>query len=80
MQPYHVVDDGAGPRVASLNADCMLIVPYSIPAGKVAFGSDWPVAPLSALDGIYAAVNRGMLDGKNPNGWFPPVDKRSGGD
>jgi predicted amidohydrolase YtcJ len=37
----------------------------------LAFGSDWPVAPLSPLLGIYAAVTRATLDGKNPQGWFP---------
>jgi predicted amidohydrolase YtcJ len=29
------------------------------------------VAPLSALAGIDAAVNRRTLDGKHPEGWFP---------
>jgi len=37
----------------------------------VAFGSDWPVAPLVPLVGIYAAVTRRTIDGKNPNGWMP---------
>src|SRR5205085_9027909 len=38
---------------------------------RLAFGSDWPVAPLDVLAGIDAAVNRRPLDGKHPNGWFP---------
>src|SRR6185436_73900 len=38
---------------------------------KLAFGSDWSVAPLEPLLGIDAAVNRRTLDGKNPGGWFP---------
>jgi hypothetical protein len=38
---------------------------------RVAFGSDWPVAPLSPVLGIYAAVTRSTLDGKNPGGWIP---------
>src|SRR5205814_5841725 len=38
---------------------------------KLAFGSDWSVAPLSPLLGIDAAVNRRPLDGKHPGGWFP---------
>ena len=38
---------------------------------KLAFGSDWSVAPLDPLLGIDAAVNRRTLDGKHPNGWFP---------
>jgi len=37
----------------------------------VAFGSDWPVAPATPLEGIYAAVTRRTLDGKNPGGWVP---------
>jgi predicted amidohydrolase YtcJ len=35
------------------------------------FGSDWTVAPLSPLQGIYAAVTRRTLDDKNPQGWYP---------
>jgi predicted amidohydrolase YtcJ len=35
------------------------------------FGTDWPVAPLNPLLGIYAAVTRRTLDGKNPEGWIP---------
>jgi len=37
----------------------------------VAFGSDWPVAPATPLEGIYAAVTRRTLDDKNPDGWVP---------
>jgi len=37
---------------------------------SLAFGSDWSVAPVSALLGIDAAVNRRTLDNKNPLGWF----------
>ncbi|HWS70737.1 MAG TPA: amidohydrolase family protein, partial [Thermoanaerobaculia bacterium] len=35
------------------------------------FGSDWTVAPLNPLLGVYAAVTRRTIDGKNPNGWIP---------
>jgi len=35
------------------------------------FGSDWTVAPLDPILGIYAAVTRRTIDGKNPNGWIP---------
>ena len=35
------------------------------------FGSDWTVAPLSPILGIYAAVTRRTIDGKNPKGWIP---------
>lgn len=74
MQPYHVIDDGRwaegriGPeRCASSYAFRSLLDS----GAKLAFGSDWPVAPLSVLEGIDAAVNRRTLDGKNPKGWFP---------
>jgi predicted amidohydrolase YtcJ len=39
---------------------------------RLAFGTDWEVAPLDPLLTVYAtAVTRATLDGKNPNGWFP---------
>ena len=37
----------------------------------LAFGTDWPVAPLEPLTSLYAAVTRVTLDGKHPQGWFP---------
>jgi predicted amidohydrolase YtcJ len=74
MQPYHAIDDGRwaekvlGPeRIHSSYAWKSLL-----DAGAtLAFGSDWPVAPLDAVAGIHAAVTRETLDGKNPNGWTP---------
>ena len=39
--------------------------------GQLAFGSDWSVAPLDPLLGIYAAVTRRTLDERNPGGWIP---------
>ena len=38
---------------------------------RLTFGTDWTVAPLNPLLGIYAAVTRRTLDNKNPNGWYP---------
>jgi predicted amidohydrolase YtcJ len=38
---------------------------------RVAFGSDWFVAPPAPLEGIYAAVTRRTIDDKNPAGWVP---------
>ena len=38
---------------------------------RLAFGTDWDVAPLNPMLGLYAAVTRATLDGKNPDGWFP---------
>jgi predicted amidohydrolase YtcJ len=74
MQPYHAIDDGRwaegriGPkRCASSYAFRSLLGV----GAKLAFGSDWSVAPLSPILGIDAAVNRRTLDGKRPGGWFP---------
>ena len=74
MQPYHAIDDGRwaetllGPeRIKTSYAWKSLL-----DAGAtLAFGSDWPVAPLDPVMGIYAAATRRTLDGKNPNGWVP---------
>ena len=37
----------------------------------LAFGTDWPVAPLHPRNGLYAAVTRLTLDGKPVRGWVP---------
>jgi len=74
MQPYHAIDDGRwaeqyiGPdRIKTSYAFKSLLDANA----KVAFGSDWAVAPPSPLYGIYAAVTRRTLDNQNPNGWVP---------
>ena len=74
MQPYHLLDDGhwaekrIGPeRIKTTYAFRTLLDS----GGKLAFGSDWPVAPLDPVRGIYAAVTRRTVDGKNPGGWVP---------
>jgi predicted amidohydrolase YtcJ len=74
MQPYHVIDDGrwAEGRIGTVRCASSYAYRSLLEAGaRLAFGSDWPVAPLSPLLGIDAAVNRRTLDGKHPNGWFP---------
>ncbi len=74
MQPYHVVDDGrwAEGRIGASRCRSSYAFRSLLDAGAVlAFGSDWPVAPLDVFAGIDAAVNRRTLDGKHPNGWFP---------
>jgi predicted amidohydrolase YtcJ len=38
---------------------------------RLAFGSDWPVAPLNPLIGIYAAVSRCDTTGSPAGGWNP---------
>jgi hypothetical protein len=74
MQPYHAIDDGrwAEKRIGHERARSSYAWKSMLDAGAVlAFGSDWPVAPLDPLSGIAAAVTRATLDGHNPGGWFP---------
>jgi len=74
MQPYHAIDDGRwlqkriGPvRIRTTYAFRSLIGADA----PLAFGSDWTVAPLDPILGVYAAVTRRTLDGRNPGGWIP---------
>ena len=74
VQPYHCIDDGrwAETRIGHQRAMTTYAFRSLLDAGTVlAFGSDWFVAPINPLDGIYAATTRRTLDGKNPNGWIP---------
>jgi predicted amidohydrolase YtcJ len=74
MQPYHAIDDGRwaerriGPeRIKTTYAFRSLLDRNA----HLAFGSDWNVAPMDPLLGIYAAVTRRTVDDKNPEGWVP---------
>ena len=74
MQPYHAIDDGrwAELKVGPRRAKATYAFRSLLDAGAiVTFGSDWNVAPLNPLTGIYAAVTRRTIDGRNPNGWIP---------
>jgi predicted amidohydrolase YtcJ len=74
LQPYHAIDDGrwAEGRIDSERCASSYACRSLLNAGaRLAFGSDWSVAPLNPLVGIDAAVNRRTLDGKHPGGWFP---------
>jgi predicted amidohydrolase YtcJ len=74
MQPYHCIDDGrwAAKRLDPDRLKTTYAFRSLLDSGAtLAFGSDWPVAPMVPLMGIYAAVTRRTLDGKNPGGWFP---------
>jgi predicted amidohydrolase YtcJ len=74
MQPYHVIDDGrwAEGRIGAERCASSYAFRSLLDHGaRLAFGSDWPVAPLDPLAGIDAAVNRRTLDGQHPGGWFP---------
>jgi predicted amidohydrolase YtcJ len=73
LQPYHAIDDGrwAEGRIGAERCASSYAFRSLRDAGaRLAFGSDWSVAPLDPLQGIDAAVNRRTLDGKHPNGWF----------
>ncbi len=74
VQPYHAIDDGcwAERKIGPERARTTYAFKSLQRAGAVlVFGSDWTVAPLDPLAGIYAAVTRRTLDGKNPDGWIP---------
>jgi predicted amidohydrolase YtcJ len=74
MQPYHAIDDGrwAEARIGHDRASRTYAFRTFLNHGvRLAFGTDWNVAPLNPMLGLYAAVTRATLDGKNPNGWFP---------
>jgi predicted amidohydrolase YtcJ len=43
----------------------------SAAAGRVTFGSDWPVVPLSPMLGLHTAVTRTTPDGLPEDGWYP---------
>ena len=74
MQPYHAIDDGRwaekliGPERAKTTYAFRSLRDTG---ARLAFGSDWFVAPATPLEGIYAAVTRRTLDDKHPNGWVP---------
>jgi predicted amidohydrolase YtcJ len=74
VQPYHAIDDGRfvesyiGHDRASRTYAFRTFLDHGV---RLALGTDWEVAPLDAMQTIYAAVTRATLDGKNPRGWFP---------
>ena len=74
VQPFHAIDDGrwAVKRIGQDRLAGTYAFRSLIQSGAtVTFGSDWPVGPLDAVEGIYAAVTRETIDGANPQGWLP---------
>ena len=74
VQPNHLIDDGrwAEAKIGPARAATTYAFRSFLDAGAVlAFGSDWPVAPMDPVLGLYAAVTRATLDGKQPGGWVP---------
>jgi len=74
VQPYHAIDDGRwaerkiGPERCRTTYAFRSLLDGGV---RLAAGSDWTVAPLEPLAGIYAAVTRRTTDGKHPDGWYP---------
>ncbi|MBW8865794.1 MAG: amidohydrolase [Acidobacteria bacterium] len=74
VQPYHAIDDGrwAERRIGAERIKTTYAFRTLLDKGvRLAFGTDWTVAPLNPLLTLYAATTRATLDGKNPNGWVP---------
>ena len=74
MEPYHAIDDGrwAETRIGTERCRTTYAFRSLLDAkARLAFGSDWDVAPLSPILGISAAAARRTIDGKHPDGWFP---------
>src|SRR5213594_4659758 len=74
VQPFHAIDDGrwAEGRIGRDRASRTYAFRTFLDHGvRLAFGTDWDVAPLNPMLTLYAAVTRETLDGKNPQGWFP---------
>ena len=74
MQPYHCIDDGrwACGRIGAERSKAAWPMRSLLDAGvRLAFGSDWWVAPINPLAGIYAAATRRPIDGSRPEGWVP---------
>ena len=74
VQPFHAIDDGrwAVKRIGPARLAGTYAFKSLLDAGAtVTFGSDWPVAPLDPLTGVYAALTRRTIDGANPGGWLP---------
>ncbi|MGE5360324.1 MAG: amidohydrolase [Bacteroidales bacterium] len=74
VQPYHLIDDGrwAERRIGPHRLDRAFAFRTFLEHGvRLAFGTDWPVAPLNPMLTLHAAVTRATLDGRNPDGWVP---------
>jgi predicted amidohydrolase YtcJ len=74
MHPYHLYDDGiwASKKLDTSRLKGTYAFRSMLDKGvNISFGSDWPVAPVDPMYGIFSAITRITGDGKNPGGWYP---------
>ncbi|RKY81639.1 hypothetical protein DRQ07_03520 [candidate division KSB1 bacterium] len=74
MQPFHCIDDMHWAEKFIGKRRCRYAYAWNSlrqSGAAIAFGTDWPVAPLNPLVSIYAAVTRRDTTGFPPEGWFP---------
>lgn len=73
VQPAHCSDDlrWAGKRLGTRQENLYPFASLARAGVRLAFGSDWPVAPLDPRLGLYAAVTRQTTDGEPQGGFFP---------
>ncbi|MFC1731545.1 amidohydrolase [candidate division KSB1 bacterium] len=74
VQPYHAIDDARFAERRIGHERCKLTYAFKTFLDNnvvMTLGSDWTVAPLDPLSGIYAAITRIPRDGSSPEGWFP---------
>jgi len=74
MQPSHCIFDMPWAEARLGRERCRTAYAWkslSESGARLAFGSDWPVAPLNPLVGIYAAVSRCDTTGSPAGGWNP---------
>ncbi|MBS3819083.1 amidohydrolase [bacterium] len=74
VQPSHLVEDGSWAQAKIGEKRVRWSYPYQslLQQGTIlTFGSDWTVAPMDPLWGIWASVTRETSDGLNPDGWVP---------
>ena len=74
MQPTHCITDKrfAEKRIGRQRCRGAYAWRRLLDAGAaIAFGTDYPVEPISPLEGLYAAVTRKDRAGEPGDGWFP---------
>ncbi len=75
MQPRHCAPDITGKWAMNIGPErsryAWAFRSLQDAGATLAFASDWNVAEMDPLVGIYTALTRKGLDGRPPNGWIP---------